>query len=94
MTPYASFHFFLIAFIILLPVIILGLFGKRSKIYNALSTIVMLVIIFADHKHNFLGIKYLSYHTMTFFLYIIWQVVVIKGYEKLNKNKEKNSTAL
>ncbi|MDT0693036.1 D-alanyl-lipoteichoic acid biosynthesis protein DltB [Staphylococcus chromogenes] len=94
MTPYASFHFFLIALIILLPIIILGLFGKRSKIYNALSTLVMLVIIFADHKHNFFGNQYLSYHTITFFLYIIWQVVVIKGYEKLNKNKDKNSTVM
>ena len=46
MTPYGDFHFFLIAFIVLIPIILLGLFGKRSKIYNFISTVIMIVLIF------------------------------------------------
>ncbi|MCU5747036.1 D-alanyl-lipoteichoic acid biosynthesis protein DltB [Staphylococcus sp. SQ8-PEA] len=83
MTPYGNFHFFLIALIVLAPIIIMGLFGKRSKIYNFISTAVMIVLIFSDHKHNLFGNEYLSYQLFSFILYIIWQVIVIKGYEKV-----------
>ncbi len=60
MIPYGTFTFFLIAFIVLIPVIILGFLGKRSYIYNGISTAIMIVIIFASDKHNLLGQKYLS----------------------------------
>ncbi|MFG6256930.1 D-alanyl-lipoteichoic acid biosynthesis protein DltB, partial [Staphylococcus epidermidis] len=48
MIPYGTFTFFLIAFIVLIPVIILGFLGKRSYIYNGISTAIMIVIIFAS----------------------------------------------
>ena len=54
MIPYGTFTFFLIAFIVLIPVIILGFLGKRSYIYNGISTAIMIVIIFASDKHNLL----------------------------------------
>lgn len=79
MIPYSSFHFFAIALIVLLPVIILGLLGKRFKAYNLISTLIMIVVIFADDQHNFFGIKYLSYHLLSLVLYIIWQALIIKG---------------
>ncbi|EIM5211744.1 D-alanyl-lipoteichoic acid biosynthesis protein DltB [Staphylococcus pseudintermedius] len=87
MIPYSSFHFFVIALIVLLPVIILGLLGKRSKAYNLISTLIMIVVIFADDQHNFFGIKYLSYHLLSLVLYIIWQALIIKGFERLRANK-------
>lgn len=87
MIPYSSFHFFAIALIVLLPVIILGLLGKRSKAYNLISTLIMIVVIFADDQHNFFGIKYLSYHLLSLVLYIIWQALIIKGFERLRANK-------
>ncbi|MCY1593432.1 D-alanyl-lipoteichoic acid biosynthesis protein DltB [Staphylococcus pettenkoferi] len=92
MTPYGDFHFFLIAFIVLIPILLLGLFGKRSKIYNFISTVIMIVLIFSDHKHNLFGNEYLSYQLLSFILYIIWQVVIIKGYERVRTVT--NSTAL
>ena len=60
MIPYGTFTFFLIAFIVLIPVIILGFLGKRSYIYNGISTAIMIVLIFSSDKHNLLGQKYLS----------------------------------
>ncbi|MDT3996867.1 D-alanyl-lipoteichoic acid biosynthesis protein DltB, partial [Staphylococcus saprophyticus] len=56
MIPYGTFTFFLIAFIVLLPVIIMGLVGKRSRIYNGISTMVMIVVIFSSEKHNLFGL--------------------------------------
>lgn len=82
-----AFTFFAIALIVLLPVIILGLLGKRSKAYNLISTLIMIVVIFADDQHNFFGIKYLSYHLLSLVLYIIWQALIIKGFERLRANK-------
>ena len=38
MIPYGTFTFFLIAFIVLIPVIILGFLGKRSYIYNGINS--------------------------------------------------------
>lgn len=55
MIPYGDFTFFLIAFVILLPVIILGFMGKQSKIYNGLSTAVMIILIFSSNKHHLFG---------------------------------------
>lgn len=89
MIPYGTFTFFLIAFIVLLPVIILGLMGKRSYIYNGLSTIFMIVLIFSSHKHNLFGISYFSTQLVSFIIYIIWQVLIIMTYWKI---KAKSNT--
>ena len=67
MIPYGTFTFFLIAFIVLIPVIVLGFLGKRSYIYNGISTAIMIVIIFASDKHNLLGQKYLSAQLFLFY---------------------------
>ena len=66
MIPYGTFTFFLIAFIVLLPVIIMGLVGKRSRIYNGISTMVMIVLIFSSEKHNLFGLSFLSVQLINF----------------------------
>ena len=80
MIPYADFTFFFIAFLLLIPVIILGFLGKRSRIYNGLSTAIMIMLIFSSDKHNLFGQTYLSVQLINFLLYIIWQVVIIMYY--------------
>ena len=87
MIPYGTFIFFLIAFIVLIPVIILGFLGKRSYIYNGISTAIMIVIIFASDKHNLLGQKYLSAQLFCFIIYVIWQVALIMYYYQSRQKK-------
>ena len=87
MIPYGTFTFFLIAFIVLIPVIILGFLGKRSYIYNGISTAIMIVIIFASDKHNLLGQKYLSAQLFCFIIYVIWQVALIMYYYQSRQRK-------
>ena len=77
MIPYGDFTFFFIAFLLLIPVIILGFLGKRSRIYNGLSTAIMIMLIFSSDKHNLFGQTYLSVQLINFLLYIIWQVVCL-----------------
>ncbi|MDN6751152.1 MAG: D-alanyl-lipoteichoic acid biosynthesis protein DltB, partial [Staphylococcus equorum] len=89
MIPYGTFMFFLIAIIVLIPVIILGLMGKRSRIYNGVSTAIMIVLIFSSEKHNLFGLDYLSVQVINFVLYTIWQVVIIMYYWK---SRAKNNT--
>ena len=86
MIPYGTFTFFLIAFIVLIPVI-LGFLGKRSYIYNGISTAIMIVIIFASDKHNLLGQKYLSAQLFCFIIYVIWQVALIMYYYQSRQKK-------
>ncbi|RIN31053.1 D-alanyl-lipoteichoic acid biosynthesis protein DltB, partial [Staphylococcus succinus] len=66
MIPYGTFTFFLIAFVVLIPVIILGLQGKRSRIYNGLSTLIMIELIFSSDKHNLFGQTWLSVQFINF----------------------------
>lgn len=82
MTPYGTFTFFLIAFIVLLPVIILGFLGKRSHIYNGLSTLFMIELIFSSTKHNFFDQPLLSVAFVNFIIYVVWQVLIIMYYWK------------
>lgn len=89
MIPYGTFTFFLIAFIVLLPVIIMGLVGKRSRIYNGISTMVMIVLIFSSEKHNLFGLSFLSIQLINFILYILCQVAIIMFYWK---SRAKNNT--
>ncbi|CUY00445.1 D-alanyl-lipoteichoic acid biosynthesis protein DltB [Staphylococcus epidermidis VCU071] len=87
MIPYGTFTFFLIAFIVLIPVIVLGFLGKRSYIYNGISTAIMIVIIFASDKHNLLGQKYLSAQLFCFIIYVIWQAALIMYYYQSRQRK-------
>lgn len=91
MIPYGDFTFFLIAFVILLPVIILGFMGKQSKIYNGLSTAVMIILIFSSNKHHLFGQAFLSLELINFILYLIWQVLIIIYY--WNSRAKNNTTA-
>ncbi|PNZ72161.1 D-alanyl-lipoteichoic acid biosynthesis protein DltB, partial [Mammaliicoccus stepanovicii] len=74
MIPYGDFSFFYISIILLLPVIVLGLIGKRSLIYNRIVTFVMIVLIFSDEQKNILDNQYLSYQLIFFVLYVIYQI--------------------
>ena len=91
MIPYGDFTFFLIAFVILLPVIILGFMGKQSKIYNGLSTAVMIILIFSSNKHHLFGQAFLSLELINFILYLIWQVLIIIYY--WHSRSKNNTTA-
>lgn len=85
MIPYGDFTYFFITLLLMLPVIILGLIGKRSLIYNRFITIVMLVLIFSDDNKNIFDNKYLSYQLIFFTLYVIYQVLLIKSYINITK---------
>ncbi|QTQ08836.1 D-alanyl-lipoteichoic acid biosynthesis protein DltB [Macrococcoides canis] len=87
MIPYGDFPFFFIALALLLPVVILGLLGKRNEYYNGFVTIIMLVIIFKDPNENFLGISILSYEFVSFVMYVTYQLILIKSYVSIVKRK-------
>ncbi|MBW3492992.1 MULTISPECIES: D-alanyl-lipoteichoic acid biosynthesis protein DltB [Bacillus] len=80
MTAYGSFYFFAIVGILLIPTIIAGLKGKMLRKYNAVLTLVMLVIIFSDKPKQAIMLA----------VFIIWQYALIKGY--LILRKQNNST--
>ncbi|MEX0416276.1 D-alanyl-lipoteichoic acid biosynthesis protein DltB [Bacillus sp. C30] len=80
MTAYGSFYFFAIVGILLIPTIIAGLKGKMLRKYNAVLTLVMLVIIFSDKPKQAIMLA----------AFIIWQYALIKGYLMLRK--QNNST--
>ena len=80
MTAYGSFYFFAIVGILLIPTIIAGLKGKMLRKYNAVLTLVMLVIIFSDKPNQAIMLA----------AFIIWQYALIKGY--LILRKQNNST--
>ncbi|BCU51858.1 D-alanyl-lipoteichoic acid biosynthesis protein DltB [Staphylococcus auricularis] len=82
MIPYSNFTFFFIAGILLLPVIIMGCFGKRSKLYNGIITVILLVLIFASDEFNLWGNRYVSYQLLNFIIYKIWQLAIIMYYWK------------
>ncbi|MEB7723814.1 MULTISPECIES: D-alanyl-lipoteichoic acid biosynthesis protein DltB [Mammaliicoccus] len=92
MIPYGDFTYFYICLVLMLPVIILGLVGKRSLVYNRVITLVMLILIFSDENKNLYDNKFLSYQFIFFALYICYQVVLIRVYISIAKktNQFKN----
>ncbi|MGS0663223.1 D-alanyl-lipoteichoic acid biosynthesis protein DltB [Staphylococcus arlettae] len=92
MIPYGTFTFFAIAIVVLLPVVCLGFMGKRSYTYNFLSSLLMVVLIFASQKYNIYNNPYLSFQLFSFFGYIVWQVSIIMFY--LNIRRRHNYTSL
>ncbi|PTI37744.1 D-alanyl-lipoteichoic acid biosynthesis protein DltB [Mammaliicoccus vitulinus] len=85
MIPYGDFTYLYICLILMLPVIVLGLIGKRSLVYNRIITIVMLVLIFSDDSKNLFNNKYLSYQLIFFTLYVCYQVGLIRMYISISK---------
>src|SRR5699024_12799986 len=77
---YDDITFIFIELVILLPIIILGFIVKQSKIYNGLSTALMIILICSSTKHNLFGQTYLSLELINFILYLIWQVMIIIYY--------------
>src|SRR5699024_4382262 len=65
--------------------------GKQSKIYNGLSTAVMIILIFSSNKHHLFGQAFLSLELINFILYLIWQVLIIIYY--CNSRAKNNTTA-
>lgn len=82
MTAYGSFYFFAIVGILLIPTIIAGLKGKMLRKYNAVLTLVMLVIIFSDKPKQAIMLA----------AFIIWQYALIKGYLILRKQNNNTFT--
>ncbi|MGG2066513.1 D-alanyl-lipoteichoic acid biosynthesis protein DltB [Bacillus sp. S14(2024)] len=81
MTPYASFYFFVIVGILLIPTIIAGLQGKMLRKYNAVVTLIMLAIIFSDKPKQAVALA----------IFAIWQFILIKGYLTLRQRNNKTS---
>lgn len=85
MIPYGDFPFFIISLALLLPVIVLGLMGKRNEYYNWVVTVIMLVLIFKDPNKNLFGVSFLSFEMLSFILFLIYQLILIKIYLKMVK---------
>ncbi|SFI94921.1 MULTISPECIES: D-alanyl-lipoteichoic acid biosynthesis protein DltB [unclassified Bacillus (in: firmicutes)] len=81
MTPYASFYFFAIVGILLIPTIIAGLQGKMLRKYNAVVTLIMLAVIFSDKPIQAVSLA----------IFAIWQYILIKGYLTLRQRDNKTS---
>lgn len=79
MTPYDGLFFFYISFILILPVIIMGLKGKRSRRYSLFINIVMILLMFSSSKKQFLLI------TGFYFLQLILTQLYLKVREKYNQ---------
>ncbi|MFT8363786.1 MAG: D-alanyl-lipoteichoic acid biosynthesis protein DltB [Sporolactobacillus sp.] len=76
--PYASFRFFVLIGLLLLPVIVLGLRGKRSQIYNSALACIMLIFIFGSTPLQFVSLL----------VFLAWQLLLIRSYLawRLRKN--------
>ncbi|GGA99318.1 D-alanyl-lipoteichoic acid biosynthesis protein DltB [Macrococcus hajekii] len=85
MIPYGDFTFFYIALALLLPVIVLGLMGRKYIGLNVAVSFIMLVLIFKDPNKNLFGISILSYEMISFVVYILYQLLLIKLYLQVIK---------
>jgi membrane protein involved in D-alanine export len=81
MTPFATFLFFYILIPLFIPIIVLGLMGKRSLIYNVFVGLLMLYLIFG---HN-------SKQLLSLLLYVGWQFALVMGYLKIRKKGNPSS---
>ncbi|MFC7393612.1 D-alanyl-lipoteichoic acid biosynthesis protein DltB [Scopulibacillus cellulosilyticus] len=82
MIPYATFYYFIILAILLIPSIIAGLNGKSLKTYNSVVAIFFLVLTFYNKPAQ----------AISLIIFVIWQVVLIKGY--LPVRKKNNPTSM
>lgn len=70
MSLYSSFLFFIIVGVLLLPTIVLGLMGKRFRVYNLIISVIILALIFSAEEEGFISL----------IVYTIFQLALIKGY--------------
>lgn len=69
-TPYATIEYFAILIVLLLPIIIAGLMGKRLPIYNAFITLVFIYFMFSEDQiqaYAFIG-------------FVFWQLALVRLY--------------
>lgn len=78
--PYASFRFFIVAGILMIPIIVSGLIGKRMRLYNDFVTVVMIFLIFYGQPAQFVSI----------IVFVLWQTVLVKGYLELRKRNNRS----
>ena len=73
-SQYGSYFYLYILFLTIIPAVILGLLGKKIKLYGMVATAFMIVIIVGINVQMiFLGV------------FIITEILVIKGYELIRK---------
>jgi membrane protein involved in D-alanine export len=68
--PYVSFRFFGLIALLLAPIIILGLMGRRCRIYNDAVAVLMTFLIFAAQPNQLISL----------IVFIIWQTLLIRFY--------------
>lgn len=73
MIPYASFLFFYIIFILVLPSIVLNLLGKSNFKYNVFATLIALIIIFSGNTSGAISLV----------LFVVWEIALILLYKKI-----------
>ncbi|MFD3447544.1 D-alanyl-lipoteichoic acid biosynthesis protein DltB [Microbacteriaceae bacterium 4G12] len=81
MTPYATFYYFAIVAILLLPTIIAGCKGKSLRTYNSIVTVIILAIIFANKPMEIIAL----------IIFTLWQVALVKGYLSI---RQRNNTTI
>ncbi|MFT8872161.1 MAG: D-alanyl-lipoteichoic acid biosynthesis protein DltB [Sporolactobacillus sp.] len=77
--PYASFRFFVLIAVLLAPVIILGLKGKRSTGYNGVVGCVMLFLIFASTPRQLVSL----------IVFLVWQLALINAYLHMRRQSNR-----
>jgi membrane protein involved in D-alanine export len=79
MIPYATFSYFIIVALLLIPTVVAGLRGKSLHTYNSIVTVIILGIIFANKPAQAISLM----------LFTIWQITVVKGYLVLRLRNNK-----
>lgn len=76
-TPYSSPHYFIYLFVLLLPIIIGLLYGKRFRIYDFFATVLILVITFfgGDARQG-----------ISLIFYVLFEMIVVFTYKHYRKN--------
>ena len=77
-TPYSSPHYFIYLLVLLLPIIIGLLFGKRFRIYDFIATVIILVITFFGGNAS-QGISLIAY--------VLFEMIVVFSYLRYRKKK-------
>ncbi|WP_334329245.1 D-alanyl-lipoteichoic acid biosynthesis protein DltB [Companilactobacillus sp. HBUAS59699] len=76
-TPYSSPHYFIYLFVLLLPIIIGLLYGKRFRIYDFFATVIILAITFfgGDARQG-----------ISLIFYVLFEMIVVFAYKFYRKN--------
>lgn len=82
MTFFSGIEFFVLLIVIFIPAVILGLLGKNLKYYRMFASIFILFLVFKDDLRN----------TCFLILFLVAELIVIKGYLFLRLRARKAST--